>query len=370
MPTPEQFKPQGPPGIGQGVQMPIGGLFAIPLDEFLAALNGHLALEYKAWTLYKHMAGIVTGPYAKIQQSEFNDHAGEEEEHISLLYRKIVALGGTPSTPDIAPMPLPATIEEALLLTYQDELVALESLNKLIKLCGDNEAMAKELQDMAAKEAEHAEELKIMALPMPALFPRATTAATARRTMTKASASKALREAVVAGDEEQVELLEDILDSLTLDVPEREGTQDPFGEVTAKPIASLKEKAAAWKVLLPLIEGFVVRDGFKPEEVLDCLLDLKAPFVDEALAPLSEAEILRIAQQYANGQGKKVAAELIKAEDFDDTPIVEIVNDSSDIAKDPVLGPALDMVAEALEQRGDKVLAAVTDTLNSQLAKE
>jgi len=66
--------------------------------KLLALLNEGLEMEYASQIQYLTQAAITKGPYAEGLIARFKEIASDEAEHAEILRRRIVALGGVPTT--------------------------------------------------------------------------------------------------------------------------------------------------------------------------------------------------------------------------------------------------------------------------------
>jgi bacterioferritin len=74
------------------------------VKALLQKLNEALEMEYSSVIFYKHHAEFLRGPHAESVYARFQEIAEDEMEHANKLLKRIVALGGVPSTelsPDI-----------------------------------------------------------------------------------------------------------------------------------------------------------------------------------------------------------------------------------------------------------------------------
>jgi bacterioferritin len=130
-------------------------------------LNTALATELICVLRYKRhyfMArGIHSGPVA----AEFLEHAGEEQEHADRIAERIVQLGGEP---DFAPDRLSArshseyvegkTLGDMIKEDLVAERIAIDSYREMIAyFAAFDSTTRKMLEEIAAKEEEHADDL-------------------------------------------------------------------------------------------------------------------------------------------------------------------------------------------------------------------
>ena len=133
----------------------------------LKLLNEALATELVCVLRYKRhyfmSAGLASHPVA----AEFKSHAAEELAHADLIATRIIQLGGEPNfNPEgMAARSHAEYIEgRGLLDMIKEDLIAeriaVESYTEAIHYLGDNDPTTRRmLEDILAKEEEHAEEL-------------------------------------------------------------------------------------------------------------------------------------------------------------------------------------------------------------------
>lgn len=139
-------------------------------DTVLKLLNTALATELVCVLRYRRHHFTATGIHAQAVAAEFMEHAQEEQEHADRLAARIVQLGGEP---DFAPDGLSARSHseyvegDDLASMIQEDLVAeriaIESYAEMIRYIGENDPTTRRiLEEILAKEEEHAEELQTL----------------------------------------------------------------------------------------------------------------------------------------------------------------------------------------------------------------
>ncbi len=68
------------------------------VKAILAKLNRALEMEYSSVIFYKHHAEFIQGQWAQPLYDRFQEIAKDEMEHADKILKRIVALGGIPST--------------------------------------------------------------------------------------------------------------------------------------------------------------------------------------------------------------------------------------------------------------------------------
>lgn len=134
--------------------------FQVSVQEMLDLLNQALLREYDSLYLYLTAAHLMTGPAADSLRSMMLAHADEERDHAILLGQKIVTFGGMPGIPYCNQSGVPGDLSQRGLLEFiqQREQEAQQLYGRIIAVCGTDEALRNDLQQITAKEAEHAEE--------------------------------------------------------------------------------------------------------------------------------------------------------------------------------------------------------------------
>jgi len=136
-------------------------------DTIIKLLNEALATELVCVLRYKHDHHMAVGIHAEPVSEEFAEHAKEEQEHADRLAARITQLGGEP---DYDPEGLRMrshseyVVRSSLLDMIRENLVAeriaIDSYSQIIRYIGDSDSTTRRLlEDILAKEEEHAEEL-------------------------------------------------------------------------------------------------------------------------------------------------------------------------------------------------------------------
>ena|SRR5438552_18956146 len=131
-------------------------------------LNEALATELVCVLRYKRHYYMARGIHAQGVAEEFLKHAGEEQGHADKIAERITQLDGEP---DLNPETLTRRSHseyvegESLVDMIREDLVAeriaIESYNEIIRYLGDNDPTSRRvMEEILAKEEEHAEELK------------------------------------------------------------------------------------------------------------------------------------------------------------------------------------------------------------------
>jgi bacterioferritin len=139
-------------------------------DTVLRLLNEALATEIVCVLRYKRHYFMATGIHATSVAAEFAEHATEEQLHADMLAARITQLGGSPDlNPEglltrshseyIEGKDLMEMIREDLVA----ERIAIESYTEMIRYFGDDDSTSRRmLEEILAKEEEHAEDLRTL----------------------------------------------------------------------------------------------------------------------------------------------------------------------------------------------------------------
>lgn len=128
-------------------------------ETMIKNLNNDLADELSAIIQYITYAAKTTGPYRPQLSQFFMEEVPDEQMHAQFLAKKIVALGGEPTT---TPNPVPAakTNKEMMTAVLEAEKRAVANYTQRAEEAeafGDK-GLAVQLEDMVRDETEHHEE--------------------------------------------------------------------------------------------------------------------------------------------------------------------------------------------------------------------
>jgi bacterioferritin len=135
--------------------------------KVLELLNAALATEIVCVLRYKRHQYMATGIHAESVAAEFEEHAAEEQGHADRIAERIVQLGGEP---DYSPLTLVARSHSEYVegkdlvdMMREDlvaERVAIESYREIVRYLGNDDPTTRKLmEEILAKEEEHAEDL-------------------------------------------------------------------------------------------------------------------------------------------------------------------------------------------------------------------
>ena len=136
-------------------------------EVVIQMLNEALATEIICVLRYKRHYFMAAGISSESVKAEFLQHAAEEQSHADLIAQRIVQLGGEPNlSPEgiqtrshseyVEGNSLVDMIKEDLIA----ERIAIESYREMITYLGDDDPTSRRmLEEILAKEEEHAEDL-------------------------------------------------------------------------------------------------------------------------------------------------------------------------------------------------------------------
>lgn len=136
-------------------------------NSVVSLLNEALATELVCALRYRRHHFMATGLDAKPAAAEFLEHANEEMAHADTLAARIVQLGGEP---DFSPEQLSSrshaeyvegsTLNEMMRENLIAERIAIETYGQMIRfVANDDPTTRRMLEEILAKEEEHADEL-------------------------------------------------------------------------------------------------------------------------------------------------------------------------------------------------------------------
>ena len=133
-------------------------------------LNEALATEIVCVLRYKRHHYMASGIHAQAVAQEFLEHANEEQQHADLIAERITQLNGEPNfNPEgLATRSHSEYVEGASLIEMiQEDLVAervaIESYAEIVRFLGNDDPTSRRLmEEILAKEEEHAEDLKTL----------------------------------------------------------------------------------------------------------------------------------------------------------------------------------------------------------------
>ncbi|WP_028081778.1 ferritin-like domain-containing protein [Solimonas soli] len=139
-------------------------------EAVIRILNEALATEIVCVLRYKYHYHAASGIHAKSVAAEFLEHANEEQQHADQLAERITQLGGKPNlSPDglltrshseyIEGDDLVQMLEEDLIA----ERIAIDSYREIVQYLGNDDPTTRRMmEEILAKEEEHAEDLSTL----------------------------------------------------------------------------------------------------------------------------------------------------------------------------------------------------------------
>ena len=139
-------------------------------ETVIKLLNEALATEIVCTLRYKYHYFMASGIHAKTVAAEFAEHSKEEQEHADRIAERITQLDGKPNlNPEgilsrshaqyVEGSSLVEMIEEDLVA----ERIAIDSYREIVQYIGqDDPTTRRMMEEILAKEEEHAEDLKTM----------------------------------------------------------------------------------------------------------------------------------------------------------------------------------------------------------------
>ncbi|MBA3539808.1 MAG: bacterioferritin [Deltaproteobacteria bacterium] len=136
-------------------------------DKVIAVLNEVLATETVCVLRYKSHYFMAEGVHAPGIETEFLEHATEEQDHADRVAKRITELGGRPNlNPEGLMMRSHAEYGkgETLLEMVREDLVAeriaVQTYAEIVRWLGDDDPTTRRLmEELLAKEEEHADDM-------------------------------------------------------------------------------------------------------------------------------------------------------------------------------------------------------------------
>ncbi len=133
----------------------------IDKDQFVAALNEDLSLEFQSIVQFVQHIATMTGPEYTSTVDELKLHLSQELAHAIALAEQIAFLGGTPTTTVPAVIPQPGS-REALTADLDLETGQLERYRERVQQAADLGLpdVAEELRPLLTETQEHVRDLQ------------------------------------------------------------------------------------------------------------------------------------------------------------------------------------------------------------------
>lgn len=132
-------------------------------QTLIDGLNEDLAAEYQAIIFYNTAAQLMSGINRPELKALFEEEVQDELTHAALLARKVVALGGEPTT-EPKPVQVGANNREHVELALQAEKDTIDRYHDRIEQAeaAGETALKVRLEDLVADETEHKEEMEMI----------------------------------------------------------------------------------------------------------------------------------------------------------------------------------------------------------------
>jgi bacterioferritin len=139
-------------------------------EQVVKILNEALATEIVCVLRYRNHYYMASGIHSQAVADEFLEHANEEQGHADMIAARIIQLNGKP---DFNPTGLltrshseykeGGTLVEMIKEDLVAERIAVESYSEIIRYLGDRDPTSRRMmEEVLAKEEEHAEDLKTL----------------------------------------------------------------------------------------------------------------------------------------------------------------------------------------------------------------
>ena len=153
----------------------VTGTYGLDAGQVCKVLNDALATEIVCVLRYRRHYYMASGIHSESVKSEFLEHANEEQEHADRIAERIVQLGGEP---DLNPDGLLSrshseyvegkTLRDMLREDLVAERIAIDSYREIVQwLEGKDSTTRRIMEEILAKEEEHAEELSSLLANIP-----------------------------------------------------------------------------------------------------------------------------------------------------------------------------------------------------------
>ncbi len=139
-------------------------------ETVINILNQALATELVCVLRYKRHHYMASGIHAQAVAEEFREHAEEEQEHGDKIAERIVQLDGEPNfnpeglaTRSHSEYVEGDTLVEMIREDLVAERIAIETYGEIVRYLGGNDPTSRRImEEILAKEEEHAEDMKTL----------------------------------------------------------------------------------------------------------------------------------------------------------------------------------------------------------------
>ncbi|KAB2889455.1 MAG: bacterioferritin [Kofleriaceae bacterium] len=154
----------------------VTGAYLADRERVIEVLNEVLATEIVCTLRYKNHYYMAAGIHASSVAAEFLEHANEEQAHADAVAKRITELGGNPNydpaglaTRSHAEYREGRNLEDMIKEDLVAERVAIETYAEIVRWLGDDDVTTRRLiEELLAKEEEHADELSNLLISMSA----------------------------------------------------------------------------------------------------------------------------------------------------------------------------------------------------------
>ncbi|MFO1312434.1 MAG: ferritin-like domain-containing protein [Burkholderiales bacterium] len=149
--------------------------YGLDASQVCKVLNDALATEIVCTLRYRRHYYMASGIHSESVKAEFLEHANEEQAHAHQIAERIVQLGGEP---DLDPQGLAmrshaeykegTDLRDMLRENLVAERIAIDSYREIVEwLAGGDPTTRRIMEEILAKEEEHAEELSSLLSNIP-----------------------------------------------------------------------------------------------------------------------------------------------------------------------------------------------------------
>lgn len=139
-------------------------------ENVIKLLNEALATELVCVLRYKRHYYMASGIHSQAVKEEFLEHAQEEQEHADKLSERITQLNGEPNFNPAGLVDRShseyaegTTLVDMIKEDLVAERIAIDSYGEIIRYLGENDPTSRRvMEEILAKEEEHAEDLKTL----------------------------------------------------------------------------------------------------------------------------------------------------------------------------------------------------------------
>jgi bacterioferritin (cytochrome b1) len=142
---------------------PQEGLFAVPQDAMIAALQKLLRIKYGAVILWMNYGDRVRAHFRDSIYDHFQEHMKEEISFCYDLAMKITALGGEP-TPKVAPVPDMLNMHHMFMNIIENEKEQIQVERDILAKVGENTGLKVLIENMVLTDQRHADDARRMML--------------------------------------------------------------------------------------------------------------------------------------------------------------------------------------------------------------